>query len=78
MLGPIVRRAGGNGSRNLLTIQSISSRPSYIQESRSKVRMRSDSIQSLILANTRASDDERDVDIGFYRVSIRSYTTETI
>lgn len=40
--------------------------------------MRSDSIQSLILANTRASDDERDVDIGFYRVSIRSYTTETI
>lgn len=28
--------------------------------------MRSDSIQSLILANTRASDDERDVNIGFY------------
>jgi hypothetical protein len=29
--------------------------------------MRSDSIQSLILADTRASDDERDVDIGVYK-----------
>lgn len=67
MLGPIVRRAGSNGSRNLLTIQSVSSRPSYIQESRSQICMRSDSIQSLILADTRASDDERNVYIGFYK-----------
>lgn len=66
VLGLVICITGGNGGRDRLPIQTFSSRVGNGQESRSKIRVASDSIQSLVLGNSRASNNKRDVDISFF------------